>query len=257
MSRRAMTAIVVLALVPLICACGSAPATATQAVRAGSISTPVRGPLATATPSQAATATARQPSATATLPPQPTASPRQASPTVTTIQRTPTETARALSPTVTTRPPTSTAMPSVMPTRPLQARTIYVANTGDDGVVVRSSTRMDARTATVLPEGTAMTIAEDVNGWARITAPVEGYIPSQFWSYSAPPATATPRVVTPGASPQPPVCSCTSNLYNCSDFKYQQDAQSCHDYCKSLGRGDIHQLDSDKDGVVCESLPRR
>jgi micrococcal nuclease len=56
--------------------------------------------------------------------------------------------------------------------------------------------------------------------------------------------------------PSSPVCDCSGNIYNCSDFSTQAEAQACYEYCKSLGRGDIHDLDGrDNDGIVCESLP--
>lgn len=50
-------------------------------------------------------------------------------------------------------------------------------------------------------------------------------------------------------------CNCSANLYNCSDFKTQRQAQECYDYCKKVKGYDIHKLDRDKDGRVCESLP--
>jgi len=45
---------------------------------------------------------------------------------------------------------------------------------------------------------------------------------------------------------------CSSNLYDCGDFDTQVEAQAVYDYC---GSDDIHRLDADDDGVVCESLP--
>ena len=63
---------------------------------------------------------------------------------------------------------------------------IYVTNTSGDGVVLRSSPLMEARTSTVYAEGTALTMDAQTNGWAHIIAPAEGYIPPQYWS-------ATPR----------------------------------------------------------------
>jgi micrococcal nuclease len=68
-------------------------------------------------------------------------------------------------------------------------------------------------------------------------------------------ATPTPIPVPPIQAPSAAVCDCSGNLYNCSDFSTHAQAQACYEYCKSLGRGDIHRLDSDKDGVACESLP--
>src|SRR4029453_16628734 len=41
------------------------------------------------------------------------------------------------------------------------------------------------------------------------------------------------------------------DLYDCSDFTYQEDAQA------QLLPGDPHGLDADKDGIACEELPPR
>jgi beta-lactamase superfamily II metal-dependent hydrolase len=50
-------------------------------------------------------------------------------------------------------------------------------------------------------------------------------------------------------------CSCASNLYNCTDFGSQHQAQACFDYCVSQGAGDIHRIDgADRDGRACETL---
>lgn len=48
--------------------------------------------------------------------------------------------------------------------------------------------------------------------------------------------------------------TCSSNVYNCTDFKTQSEAQYVFNLCGGIGH-DIHRLDSDKDGVACESLP--
>lgn len=51
------------------------------------------------------------------------------------------------------------------------------------------------------------------------------------------------------------ICDCSGNVYNCSNFEIQQEAQKCLNYCKQLGKGDVHRLDGDKDGIACEALP--
>jgi micrococcal nuclease len=51
------------------------------------------------------------------------------------------------------------------------------------------------------------------------------------------------------------VCSCSGNLYNCSDFSTHASAQACFDYCNTSGHGDVHRLDGDQDGLACEDLP--
>ena len=47
---------------------------------------------------------------------------------------------------------------------------------------------------------------------------------------------------------------CRSDIYNCSDFATQTEAQKAYKACGGLGN-DVHGLDRDKDGVACESLP--
>lgn len=47
-------------------------------------------------------------------------------------------------------------------------------------------------------------------------------------------------------------CDCSGDLYNCADFSTTSQAQSCYEYCESLGKGDVHRLDADKDGLACE-----
>lgn len=53
----------------------------------------------------------------------------------------------------------------------------------------------------------------------------------------------------------PKVCECSKNIYNCSDFKYQSEAQACFLYCNGQVGKDIHRLDGDHDGRACEALP--
>ena len=73
-----------------------------------------------------------------------------------------------------------------------------------------------------------------------------------LWGNPPPP---TPLPTSPSFSGVPPVCSCSSSLYNCSDFSTRASAQACYDYCNSTGHGDIHRLDGDNDGSACEDLP--
>ena len=47
---------------------------------------------------------------------------------------------------------------------------------------------------------------------------------------------------------------CQANNLNCSNFTYQEEAQDLFEYCGGL-TNDIHGLDRDKDGLVCEALP--
>jgi hypothetical protein len=51
------------------------------------------------------------------------------------------------------------------------------------------------------------------------------------------------------------VCGCSTDLYACSDFTTHERAQACFDFCLDTMGFDVHRLDGDDDGVVCESLP--
>lgn len=48
------------------------------------------------------------------------------------------------------------------------------------------------------------------------------------------------------------LCGCGFNQYNCKDFITKSDAQECYDLCNCLGKGDVHNLDRDVDGLACE-----
>lgn len=50
--------------------------------------------------------------------------------------------------------------------------------------------------------------------------------------------------------------TCEENVYNCSDFKTQKEAQEVYDTCHTSENPDRHGLDRDGDGVACQSLPK-
>ncbi|EKD33215.1 MAG: hypothetical protein ACD_76C00068G0012 [uncultured bacterium] len=50
---------------------------------------------------------------------------------------------------------------------------------------------------------------------------------------------------------------CEADVYNCSDFSSQTQAQKVHDTCIEKIGNDIHGLDGkDNDGLACESLSK-
>jgi endonuclease YncB( thermonuclease family) len=55
--------------------------------------------------------------------------------------------------------------------------------------------------------------------------------------------------VTPQVAAGP--CDCQGPDLDCSDFATRADAQSCYNYCKKLGFGDIFLIDIDHDGIAC------
>jgi micrococcal nuclease len=50
-------------------------------------------------------------------------------------------------------------------------------------------------------------------------------------------------------------CNCSGPDLDCGDFSTHASAQSCFNYCRSAGFGDVFRLDRDSDGSACESLP--
>jgi hypothetical protein len=50
--------------------------------------------------------------------------------------------------------------------------------------------------------------------------------------------------------------TCEENVYNCSDFSTQPEAQEVYDTCHTSEIPDRHGLDRDGDGVACQSLPK-
>lgn len=49
---------------------------------------------------------------------------------------------------------------------------------------------------------------------------------------------------------------CEENVYNCSSFATQGEAQEVYDTCHTAELPDRHGLDRDGDGVACQSLPQ-
>tara|TARA_Y100000310_G_C20581556_1_gene763255 strand:+ start:173 stop:886 length:714 start_codon:yes stop_codon:yes gene_type:complete len=47
---------------------------------------------------------------------------------------------------------------------------------------------------------------------------------------------------------------CSGNVYNCGDFLTHTEAQAVFEKCGGVSN-DVHELDSDEDGIACESLP--
>lgn len=78
-------------------------------------------------------------------------------------------------------------------------QTIYVANTGGDGVVLRSAPSMTARTDIVYRDGTALIMHAQVDGWAKITAPQQGFIPPPYWTLTPPVGSSAPVAPSTGA----------------------------------------------------------
>jgi micrococcal nuclease len=71
------------------------------------------------------------------------------------------------------------------------------------------------------------------------------------WSPSSPYFTPIAATLLPGVA----ICNCSGNTLSCTDFDSQAQAQACFDYCVSQGVGDVHVLDGDGNGIVCEGLP--
>lgn len=49
-------------------------------------------------------------------------------------------------------------------------------------------------------------------------------------------------------------CICSKNIYNCSDFKTQSEAQILFNCCYDKTKRDVHFIDMDNDKIACEKL---
>lgn len=121
------------------------------------------------------------------------------------------------------------------------------------------------------PEGKAAFTARALTGSAEPTETEKSLY--QTWTAAANRPTSTPRptrtikvlsstprypTITPRPSntldPNRP-CDCLPN-YDCANFQTHQEAQTCFDYCGGSAAYNFAELDgSDRDGIVCESLP--
>ncbi len=108
-----------------------------------------------------------------------------------------------------------------------------------------SATPQPTSTATRTPTATSTTKPTATNTPTKTVKPTNTPTPTKTLK---PTATATR---------QPPGdCStCAADVYNCSDFEDQEEAQACFEYCMEQVGYDVHNLDGDDNGVACESLP--
>ena len=79
-----------------------------------------------------------------------------------------------------------------------------------------------------------------------------------LWADNACTTIANPTTKSTSPVPVPPISAgsyeCSRNAYNCTDFTTQTEAQAAFDSCGGSDN-DVHRLDADFDGEVCESLP--
>jgi len=109
--------------------------------------------------------------------------------------------------------------------------------------------------STPLPTFTPMPQAPTAT-WVPTWTPTTKAKPTEEVRMATIALTATRRP-QPTATPVPGavggVCRCDSDRYNCGDFSGHDAAQACYNLCLSLGKGDVHKLDRDGDGKVCEN----
>lgn len=76
--------------------------------------------------------------------------------------------------------------------------------------------------------------------------------------------TATPTMTQPAPTPSHTATPtptrdignlCAADIFNCTDFATQVEAQAIYDHCMVIVGFDIHKLDRDGDGLACETLP--
>ena len=82
--------------------------------------------------------------------------------------------------------------------------------------------------------------------------------PTEYIFFSPTPfiLSTAPLATSPAEGGAP--CSCTGVDLDCKmeDFATHAIAQACFEHCKSLGYGDVYNIDgNDHDGLACENLP--
>jgi hypothetical protein len=123
-------------------------------------------------------------------------------------------------------------------------------------VVSYSSTPLSTATLTsaITSQPTATVFIFEMQTQAQLVntpLPVETNTPLPIYETNTPFILSSPIAPSSGSA----VCACDGGL-DCKDFSTHNQAQACFEYCKSLGRGDVHGLDgNDQDGLACESLP--
>lgn len=146
-------------------------------------------------------------------------------------------------------------------TLPLETFTVYVTS---NGLNIREEPTTTAEVVGSLRYREAVEViglSEDEE-WYQIE---DGYIFAELTSTTRPSAATvapstggsggtTSQPTSPPAAPAA-VCDCSGDTLNCGNFSREADAQACFNYCVSIGRGDIHNLDGDANGRACESLP--
>jgi hypothetical protein len=90
----------------------------------------------------------------------------------------------------------------------------------------------------------------------EIHQPTLAPLPSPGAASEEAPAPAGPQPVSPLPPPavEPVSCNCSGDVYDCRSFGSWAQAQGCFQYCVSAGAGDVHLLDENGDGLVCEAL---
>lgn len=151
---------------------------------------------------------------------------------------------------------------------PAPARTFYVTG---DYARIRECASTDCREVNQLPRGSSIQVVGEVQGdeannstlWYVLsdgnyvhsstvsqTPPVQAQQSGGGSTSSGGGGFAT-NVPTAAGVP----CSCAGDTLNCNtaSFSSMAAAQACYDYCMSQGAGDIHGLDGNGDGEICES----
>jgi hypothetical protein len=166
-------------------------------------------------------------------------------------------------PVTTTRRPTVTSVPA-----PEISIKVNQAN-------LRSGPGTGYPTVSTLTRGTVLQViaTDESGGWYNVTWPngehgwiwhenveatnslsnirVAATIPALPTSNSGVAAPTSQPAAPAPTNPPPPVCDCSGDNYSCGSFNSQRAAQACFNYCMPIS-GDIHRLDGDNDGRVCE-----
>lgn len=106
------------------------------------------------------------------------------------------------------------------------------------------------------PAGPSLSDPEIQRDREGIDQPTLAPLPTPGGDAADAPAPTGPQPVSPLPPPavEPVSCNCSGDVYDCNSFGSWAQAQGCFQYCVSVGQGDVHLLDENGDGLVCEAL---
>jgi hypothetical protein len=149
-------------------------------------------------------------------------------------------------------PPTRSS-PVIQIDTPIPIETIIALTYSAAGAQTAIFNPTSLPTATLAPtieiESTATTFISVIQTNAAANPTEYIFVTITPFSLATQPSQST---LQPTVPQRPANCSCSGDMLNCPDFNSHSEAQTCFDYCKSLGFDDPNKLDRNNNNIACE-----